>query len=131
MELLHFLTFWKCINHSRVLSKISRLQMFFKIGVLKNFAIFTGKNLCWGLFLIKLQVWGPEALFKKRIQHSCSPVNIANFNNTFFYRTTPVAASVYLVVYFEIPRNTLLIWLVCQLIPYWNMIILFHLNLNL
>ena len=24
----------------------SRSQMFFKIGVLKNFAIFTGKNLC-------------------------------------------------------------------------------------
>ena len=27
----------------------SRSQMFFKIGVLKNFAIFTGKNLCWPL----------------------------------------------------------------------------------
>ena len=32
----------------------SRLQMFFKIGVLKNFAIFTGKHLCWNLFLIML-----------------------------------------------------------------------------
>ena len=31
-------------------SKSSRLQMFFKIGVLKNFAIFTGKHLCWNLF---------------------------------------------------------------------------------
>ena len=29
--------------------------MFFKIGVLKNFAMFTGKHLCWSLFLIKLQ----------------------------------------------------------------------------
>ena len=28
--------------------------MFFKIGTLENFAIFTGKHLCWGLFLIKL-----------------------------------------------------------------------------
>ena len=28
-------------------------QMFFKIGVLKNFAILTGKYLCWSLFLIK------------------------------------------------------------------------------
>ena len=35
----------------------SRSQMFFKIGVYKNFAIFTGKHLCWGLFLIKLQAW--------------------------------------------------------------------------
>ena len=25
----------------------SRSEMFFKIGVLRNFAIFTGKHLCW------------------------------------------------------------------------------------
>ena len=30
--------------------------MFFKIGILKNLAIFRGKYLCWSLFLIKLQV---------------------------------------------------------------------------
>ena len=35
----------------------SRLQMFFTIGVLINFAIFTGTHLCWSLFLIKLQAW--------------------------------------------------------------------------
>ena len=29
--------------------------MFFKISVLKNFGIFTGKQLCWSLFLVKLQ----------------------------------------------------------------------------
>ena len=33
----------------------SRSQTFFKIGVLKNFANFTGKHLCWSLFLIKWQ----------------------------------------------------------------------------
>ena len=26
-----------------------------RIGVLKNFTLFTGKYLCWSLFLIKLQ----------------------------------------------------------------------------
>ena len=31
--------------------------MFFKIGVLKIFANFTGKHLCWSLFLVKLQAW--------------------------------------------------------------------------
>ena len=31
--------------------------MFFKIGALRNFAIFIGKHLCWSLFLIKLQAW--------------------------------------------------------------------------
>ena len=33
----------------------SCLQMFFKIGVLKNYIIFTQKHLCWDLFLRKLQ----------------------------------------------------------------------------
>ena len=29
--------------------------MLFKISILKNFTIFTGKHLCWSLYLIKLQ----------------------------------------------------------------------------
>ena len=33
----------------------SRSQMFFKIGVQKNFTMFIGKHLCWSLFLIQLQ----------------------------------------------------------------------------
>ena len=35
--------------------KSSRSQMFFKTAVLRKFAIFTGKHLCWSLFLIKFQ----------------------------------------------------------------------------
>ena len=31
--------------------------MFLKIGVLTDFAIFTGKHLCWSLCWIKLQTW--------------------------------------------------------------------------
>ena len=55
--------------------------MFFKIGVLKNFAIFRGKHVSWSVFLQKLQV--------------CNfPVNIAKFfRNSFFDKTPPVAAS--------------------------------------
>ena len=34
----------------------NRAQMLFKIGVFRNFAKFTGKRLCWSLFLIKLHV---------------------------------------------------------------------------
>ena len=33
-------------------SKRNRSQMFFKIDVLKNFAMFTGKHLYWSYFLI-------------------------------------------------------------------------------
>ena len=41
-------------------TRSSRLQMFFKIDVLKNVPIFTGKYLCWSLFLIKLQAFSSE-----------------------------------------------------------------------
>ena len=36
-------------------------QMFFKIGVLKNVAIFTGKHLCWSVSLIDT----PATLLKR------------------------------------------------------------------
>ena len=36
-----------------------------KKAVLKNFAIFRGKQLCWSPFLIKLQAFRPAALLKK------------------------------------------------------------------
>ena len=36
----------------------SRLQMFFKKAVLENFETFTGKHLCWSLFLVKMQAGG-------------------------------------------------------------------------
>ena len=45
---------------------------------LKNFENFTGKHLCWSLFLIKLQVCKRYEILK----------------NTFFHRTRPVAAYV-------------------------------------
>ena len=40
-----------------------RSQIFFKVSVFKNFAIFTEKHLCWNLFLIKLQIWRPVTWF--------------------------------------------------------------------
>ena len=39
-----------------VIYRNSCSHMFFKIGVLENFANFTEKHLCWSLFLIELQV---------------------------------------------------------------------------
>ena len=57
----------------------SRSQMFSKTGVLKIFAIFTGKSLCWSLFLIKFQDWRPTFLFKKRRERRCFSVDIAKF----------------------------------------------------
>ena len=74
-------------------SRSSRLQILFKIGVLKSFANFTGKHLCWSLFLKNLQAEGLQ-LHKKRLRclqvFSCKVCEI--FKKTFSYRTPPVAA---------------------------------------
>ena len=53
---LHLKPLGRCKSEPFKKLKSSRLQMFFKIGSIKNFAIFTGKHLCWELFLIKLQI---------------------------------------------------------------------------
>ena len=74
-------------------SRSSRLQMFFKIGVLKSFANFTGKHLCWSLFLKNLQAEGLQLYLKKCLTQvfSCEVCKI--FAKIFFYKTPPVAAS--------------------------------------
>ena len=66
-----------------------RSQMLFKIGVLKNFANFTGKHLCQSLFFdkgagLRLQLWTQVGEFLW---------NLRNTKNTFFHRTHPVTAS--------------------------------------
>ena len=63
--------------------------MFFKIGVLKNFAIYTRKHLCWSLLFNKVAGLRPAILIKKRLQHKRFLANIGKS----FYRVTPVAAS--------------------------------------
>ena len=43
--------------------KSSQPDVLCEKGVVKNFAIFTGKHLCWSLFLIKMQAWRSEDNF--------------------------------------------------------------------
>ena len=69
----------------------SHLQMFFKIGILKNFAIFPGKHLCWSLFLIKLQAWRPAPSLKRDSNRIAFLWILQNFQGHFFYRTPTVA----------------------------------------
>ena len=53
-----------------------------KKAVLKDFAIFTGKHLCWSLFFKKVTTLQPCNFIKKRLQHRRFPVNIAKFLRT-------------------------------------------------
>ena len=46
-----------------------------KKAVLKNFAKFTGKQLCQSHFFNKVAGLRPATLLKKRLQYRCFPVN--------------------------------------------------------
>ena len=96
---------WTC---NFIQNKGIRLHMFFKIGALKNFPNFTGKHLCWSLFLVKfltnfikdtptqvfsceiwknfkkpfLQTTSSGCFCQKRLHHRCLPVKFAKFLRT-------------------------------------------------
>ena len=78
----------------------SRPEVFCKKGVLRNFAKFTGKHPCQGLFFNK--VAGPCNFLKKE---TLAQVFFCEFckisKNTFSYRTPPVAASAYIMKFFS------------------------------
>ena len=58
--------------------------MFFKKGVLRNFAKFTGKRLGQGIFFNKAEGLRPATFLKKRLWHRRFPVNFAKFLRTPF-----------------------------------------------
>ena len=57
----------------------SHQRCFMKKGVLRNFAKFTGKHLCQSLLFNKV------AGLRKRLWHSCFPVNFTKFLRTLFF----------------------------------------------
>ena len=77
---------WRNSNTGAMRKKLqsSRSQIFFKIGVIKNFSNFTGKYLCWSIFLIKLQTWRPAALLRRGSNTGVSLEIGEIFKNTFF-----------------------------------------------
>ena len=83
--------FWQA--SSQHIASSSHSQMLFKIGVLKDFAVFTGKHMCLSLFLIKLQAFGPATILNETPKQvfSCEYCEIVK--NSFVYRTPPVATS--------------------------------------
>ena len=63
-------------------------EAFHKKVILWNFTKFTGKHPRQVSFLIMLQALGlrPATLFKKRLWHSCFPMNFAKFSITSFLK---------------------------------------------
>ena len=62
------------------------LEVFYEKAVLKNFAIFTGKHLCWSLFLIKLQTFRPDS--KKDSNTDIFLWMLRNVEKHLFWRTS-------------------------------------------
>ena len=60
-------------------------EVFYKKGVPRNFAKFTRKHQCQCLFFNKDAGLSPATLLKKRLWHSCFPVNFVKFLRTPFF----------------------------------------------
>ena len=65
--------------------------MYFRIGVLKYFTMFTGNHLCWSLFLtflINVQAWRPATLLKIDSNIDFFLWNLQNFYEHLSLQTT-------------------------------------------
>ena len=71
----------------------SRSIILYKIGAFGLFTKFTVKNLCWSLFLIKLQFWGPATLLKKTPTQVLSCEICKLFKNNYFEEHLWMSAS--------------------------------------
>ena len=60
-------------------------RCFFKVAFIKNFAIFTGKHLCWSLVFNNVAGLRPTTSLKTRLQQ-VFPVSIAKFLRTAFFK---------------------------------------------
>ena len=79
---------------SQTLLRSSHRKCSVKKGVFKNLRKFTGKHLCWSLFLIKLRVFRPATLLNSDSNtqiFSCTICEI--FKNTYFEEHLQTTAS--------------------------------------
>ena len=87
--------FFSILKYRKSHSQNGHRRCCIKKAVLKNFAIFRGKHLCWSLYFNKVSGLRPATSLKKRLRHRCFPANIAKFLRTAFFidRTSPVVTS--------------------------------------
>ena len=70
MEFLEILFFWKNFRRNGIACTLHVTPM-----IHPKHAKFTGKHLCQSLFFNKVEGLRPATLLKKRLWHSCFPVN--------------------------------------------------------
>ena len=74
-------------------SRSSCPEVFYKKGVLRNFAKFTGKHLCQSLFFNNVAGLRPATLLKNETVAQVFSFEFCKISKTFSYRTPPVAPS--------------------------------------
>ena len=74
-------------------NRSSRSEVFYKKGVLRNFAKFSGKHLCQSLFLIKVAGLSCNFIKKETVAQVFSCEFCEFYKNTFYVRTPLVVAS--------------------------------------
>ena len=79
---------WPNIFFPVDLNRSSHQGCSMKNVLLRNFTKFTGKRLCQSLFFNKVAGLRPATLLKKRLWHSCFPVNFGKFLSTPFLQNT-------------------------------------------
>ena len=78
--------YFKLTFDSQLLTvRSSRQEVFCKKGVLTNFTKLTGKQLCQSLFFHEVEGLRSATLLKKRLWHSCFPVNFVKVLRTPFF----------------------------------------------
>ena len=85
-------------KHFHLVFKSSRLQIIFKIVVLKYFAIFTRRYLYWSYVLIKLQPWRPITLWKRGSNTDVFLEYCEILKKNYFEENLLTAASVLLII---------------------------------
>ena len=95
---------WVIVTWKPFICECWDMEMFFKIAVLKNFANFAGKHLCWVAFN-RAACQKACNFIKKRSQHRCFPVKFTKFIRTLIYRILPVAVSLHKIFCKNIARK--------------------------
>ena len=94
-----------------LLLKSSNQRWSVKKCALKNFAKFTGNHLCWSLFIIKLQAWGPATFFKRDSDTGVLRWNLQRFWEHLFWRAfVNPCVLLYLHRWFSLQRLKKLWW---------------------
>ena len=72
----------RILSSHKISENYNEHKVSYKKTVLKEFAIFTGKHLCWSLFFNKSAGLQACNFIKKRLQHRCYLDNTATFLRT-------------------------------------------------